>query len=402
MSLQYKVSERQLVQTATLVLAVGIVGSNGLLLSPILPDVARSYGTSTLSISRAISTYGGATALSALLLAPNIDRIGPRRALVMGMLCLLVALLGSALAPQWLGLAAAQGLAGLGAGVILPASYALATMIAPSGQEARFLGRVLIGWSLSLVAGVPASAFIAQSLGWRVSYFVLAAICAVAMIGILRLPEREKAASPAKGRGLLGPLRHPMVPLLLFVCLSFTTAFYGVYAFLADDIRQTLSISAGRSGLVVLAYGVGFAVGAFLNVYVDRLGTRRALPAALLANALTYIAMAHATHDFLAIVIVAVVWGVVAHLCLNMIVLLLSRAKPEERGAVLGLNSAMTYLGAMVGTAVAGAIYTGVGFEALAWCAALPPVLAALLLIFNRPPAQTGFMHHSTRKAALR
>ena len=49
--------------------AVSVVGSNGLALSPILSDVARSFSTSALTISTAISAYGAATAASAFLLA---------------------------------------------------------------------------------------------------------------------------------------------------------------------------------------------------------------------------------------------------------------------------------------------------------------------------------------------
>jgi len=65
-----------------LMFAVSVVGSNGLALSPILSDVARSFSTSALTISTAISAYGAATAASAFLLAARIDRIGIRRALL--------------------------------------------------------------------------------------------------------------------------------------------------------------------------------------------------------------------------------------------------------------------------------------------------------------------------------
>ena len=68
-----------------LMFAVSVVGSNGLALSPILSDVARSFSTSALTISTAISAYGAATAASAFLLAARIDRIGIRRALLCAM-----------------------------------------------------------------------------------------------------------------------------------------------------------------------------------------------------------------------------------------------------------------------------------------------------------------------------
>jgi leucine dehydrogenase len=382
MTLHDKQVENQFAGTLLLMGAVAIVGSNGLLLSPILADVGRSYATDVVAISRAISAYAGATAVSAFLLAPQIDRIGPRRAACFGMATLVAALIGSAMAPNWWMLAAAQAIAGLGAGVILPASYTLATMIAKPGDEARMLGRVLVGWSLSLVAGVPISAYIAETLGWRVSYLVLAIKALVILVGLRKLPERQLSATVSV-RTTLHALADPAILPLLFVCLCFSISFYGVYAFLADAIRHTLSVSAGQTGLVVLAYGAGFAAAIFANSVADRIGTRWFMPATLSASALIYVAMAFAVRDFAAIVVVAVVWGVVTHLCLSMIVLLLVRARPNERGTVLGLNSATTYLGAMVGTALAGVIYTHSGFQTLAWWAALPLISATLLLLIS-------------------
>ena len=63
--------------------------------------------------------------------------------------------------------------------------------------------------------------------------------------------------------------------------------------------------------------------------------------------------------------------------------MLLSRARPDRRGAVLGLNSAVTYLGAMLGTGGAGLLYALGGFPADRAAAAAALVAAAALLAGN-------------------
>ena len=70
--------------------------------------MARSFSTTPLTISTAISAYGAATAASAFFLAARIDRIGIRRTLLGGMLALIAALLLSAAAPHWLALTLAR------------------------------------------------------------------------------------------------------------------------------------------------------------------------------------------------------------------------------------------------------------------------------------------------------
>ncbi|WAI81387.1 MULTISPECIES: MFS transporter [Achromobacter] len=363
-----------------LMFAVSVVGSNGLALSPILTDVARSFSTSALTISTAISAYGAATAASAFFLAARIDRIGIRRSLLGAMLVLIAALILSATAPHWLVLTLAQALAGAAAGVILPAAYGSASLVAPVGQETRTLGRVIAGWSVSLVAGVPLSALISDAVGWRATYGTLALCATIALLGLRKLPER-RAENPAPLRlsRLLAPLSYRDVPVLLLACLAFSSAFYGVYAFLADHVRTLLALSAGKVGFIAFAYGAGFMLAGFAGApLIERLGPRRALPLALATIATVYLLLLPAAQALAAVLAIAVLWGAASQISLNLLVLLLSRARPDERGAVLGLNTCTTYLGASVGTAVAGTLYTHAGFEALGVCAAAVVGLAAL------------------------
>ncbi|MGE8638693.1 MAG: MFS transporter, partial [Achromobacter sp.] len=338
------------------------------------------FSTSALTISTAISAYGAATAASAFFLAARIDRIGIRRALLGAMVVLIAALILSAAAPHWIVLTLAQALAGGAAGVILPAAYGSASLIAPSGQEARTLGRVIAGWSVSLVAGVPLSALISDAVGWRATYGVLALCAAIALLGLRKLPER-RAENPAPLRlsRLLAPLSYRDVPVLLLACLAFSSAFYGVYAFLADHVRTLLALSAGQVGFIAFAYGAGFLLAGIAGApLIERLGPRRALPLALGAIALVYLALLPAAHALAAVLAIAAFWGAASQLSLNLLVLLLSRARPDERGAVLGLNTCTTYLGASVGTAIAGTLYTHAGFETLGLCASAAVGMAAI------------------------
>ena len=354
-----------------LILGIAVIGSNSLALSPILTDVAQSLSATPVQVARANAAYGGATAVSALLLGPTVDRVGARRILVAAMAVMALAMLASAAATGWAMLAAAQGLAGLAAGLALPATYAYATSAAAPGREAETMGRVLGGWSISLVVGVPLSAFIAGTAGWRASYVLLAALLAVAGAGFLRLRETPAAARTRGGdMSLLPALRTPAVPALLAICFAYMTAFYGVYAYLGDHLRQALDISPGTAGLVVLAYGAGFGLAGFGDRMVDRLGPPRLLPMTLVALSLVYGLMIPAASSLPALAALAFCWGFVNHFGLNIIVLLLGRASDARRGAVLALNSAVSYAGALVGAGLFGAVYERAGFLLVAVLAA--------------------------------
>jgi len=346
-----------------LILGIAVVGSNSLALSPILTDVAYSLSATPVQVARANAAYGGATAVSALLFGPAVDRVGARRILVAGFAVMTLAMLASAAATGWAMLAAAQGLAGLAAGTVLPATYAYATVAASPGREAETMGRVLAGWSISVIAGVPLSAFIAGTAGWRASYILLAVLLAGVSAGFLRLRGSSATARASAGdMSLLQALRTPGVPALLIICFAYMTAFYGVYAYLGDHLRQALGASSGTAGLVVLAYGVGFGLAGFGDRMVDRLGPSHLLPFVLGTLALVYGLMIPAASNLVALGAMAFCWGLANHFGLNIIVLLLGRASEERRGAVLALNSAVSYVGALVGAALFGAVYERGGF----------------------------------------
>jgi predicted MFS family arabinose efflux permease len=364
-------------QILILMAGIAVTGSNSLVLSPILADVAAGLGTSPVVVSYALAAYGGATALSAFVLAPWIDRAGARKALLGGLAALVLATFVSALALRWPVLVLAQGLAGLGAGVVLPAIYALAAGLAPPGRAAKMLGRVLTGWSISLVAGVPAAALASDLAGWRAPFLLLAGLAAAAFLGTLRLPDIRVPPMPRKGP--LAPLGYPGVPPLLVICLGYMSAFYGVYAFLGDHLRTGLGVSAAATGLVVLTYGIGFGLASLADPWLDRIGPRRVFPLTLLGIALIYLALVPGSASLWTAAMVTGLWGFANHLGLNTLILLLAATRPDQRGAVLGLNSAVTYLGAMLGTGAAGALYLHGGLPATAGAAALALVLAALV-----------------------
>ncbi|WP_249226997.1 hypothetical protein, partial [Pseudomonas marginalis] len=55
----------------------------------------------------------------------------------------------------------------------------------------------------------------------------------------------------------------------------------------------------------------------------------------------------------------------------------------KQRGAILGLNSATTYLGLTVGTIAASLIYPVAGFKTILLVAAIVQIAAALLAFYG-------------------
>ncbi|KIC20779.1 MFS transporter [Leisingera sp. ANG-Vp] len=322
--------------------AIGVIGANSLLLSPVVTAVSESLDATTGEVMRAASAYGLGVAAAALLLAPLGDRIGAGRLLRMALLLLAAGLAASAAAPDAWMLAAAQVLCGLAAGAALPSIYTLAMVIAPKGREARVLGLVLSGWTVSMVLGVSVSAWATDLAGWRAVYGALAGIALLLWGAAVSL---RGAGSPSgRATSPLTALRVPGILRGLLAAALLMMGFYGSYFFTGAHITQVLGHSTTQAGLLPLFYGIGFGLAVLLDPLLDRLGLARATAPVLLVIAASYVLLAAAAPNYALLLGAAVVWGVFQHLGLNLLVARLTALDLSQRGAIMGLYSTVTYL----------------------------------------------------------
>jgi predicted MFS family arabinose efflux permease len=364
-----------------LMAAVAIVGANSLSLSPIALSIGETFGAGPGAVMSAATLFGLVTAASALVLAPALDRIGLSRALCLALFGLALALAATAAAPTLAGFRWAQALAGLATGVALPATYGLAAERAPEGQSSVVLGRVLTGWTLSMVFGASGAAVLADAAGWRAVYGVLSGGAAIAVFaaaagGFLRAPLRPHSLpSPWAALSVRGIWRA------LGVCAVYMMAFYGLYGYLGTHLRRDLGVDPALAGLAPLAYGLGFGAAVWADPLIDRLGPRRVAAPVFGLLVGVYVAIGASAASAMALIALSALWGAVNHAGLNLIVGRLAALDPVRRGAILGLNSGVTYLALFAGTEVLGWIYARAGFAAAAGLAAvfiLPALTDAL------------------------
>lgn len=361
------------------VLTAGVVavGAQSFLLAPLLPDLAASLSATPTEIGRALAAYGVGVVAVALLLGSRLDRVPRATALTAGALALALSSAVSALAPNWEVLAGAQVLAGAAAGVVLPATYALAAELAAPGDGARATGRVLTGWSIALVAGVPVSTVLADAVGWRGVLGALAVLAAAQAVLVRTLPASPVPTTPRPH--LTAALRVPGVVPLLVTTLAFMTAFYAVFGFAGAEIRLLHGGGAAGAGLLALCYGTGFGLGAVTDRFAARIG----LAPVLAGLVLVYLALGATVGLLPALLAAAVAWGVVNHVVLTLVVSRLAAAAPHARGAVLALNSGATYGGAAVAGLLAGPLYEAAG---LGWVAVAAAAVVAVAVPLARKP----------------
>jgi predicted MFS family arabinose efflux permease len=372
---------------ATLALLLGVfaVGSEALVISPLLEDVADDFGTGVGSAGLAVSVYGLAVAVVAPAAGWVADRTSRRAAILLGLVVFAVAGLACAVAPSLASLVVGRALCGVGSGLFLPAAYAWVGDEVPYESRARVMGWVISGWALALVAGVPLGGLIGEVAGWREALAALALLAVVATAMAVRLlppaAARPEGVPAAARVGLRAALGVSAVRWLLLVNLLDMLAFYGVYTYLGSFLRDELEVGSGPAAGLILLYGIGVAAMSTNGWVIDRIGKARAVTLTLLVLTALFAALPFTAAAPVALGAVLILMGTQQAGFLTAMATLATNAMPAGRGAVVALMSSTTYIGVMLGAAVMGPVFEGPGYGAIGLACAAIALLAAALSV---------------------
>ncbi|MCX7351259.1 MAG: MFS transporter, partial [Alphaproteobacteria bacterium] len=364
-----------------LTLSIAAVGIQALMLSPLLTDIAAGLGTQAKEIGFAASAYGLGVASAALLAAPQLGRWPKRTAIRIAFAVLAASLFLCAFAWDWRVLAGAQLIAGLASGVIIPATYALTGDIAPPDRRSQDLGKVLFGWSIAMVAGVPLAAVLSAFVGWRGTFLIVGLVAALMPFAGALLPKATSFGAVGERVRYMDVLRLPGAWVGYLSTFAYMIAFYQTYTFIGDHVRQTHGAGAWLGGTISLAYGVGFGVGVVFDKVIDRKGPTRMLPLGLVLVSINYVVLPFAAERVLTVMAWPFFWGLANHFCMTVLVSYMNSLSPRLRGTIMGLFSFTTYFSLGTAGAVYGPIYQAHGFFAVSLASAVTVAVAAVIAL---------------------
>jgi DHA1 family inner membrane transport protein len=360
----HEANHKLIIQTLILVLGVSVIGSNAFLMSPIMHDISSSLSSTVGQTAQAVAAYGGSLALSGLLLTGYVQRFRYKTTLMASGALLTGSILGTGLAGSWQILLASQAVAGLAAGVMLPTLYAMTTVVAPKGKASATLGKVITGWSLAMVAGVPLSAFIADMLSWRYAYFLVSGLSLAATLGFLLLPNHETDKTTAPTSLTSAFKISASIPTFL-ICFLYMVSFYGVFTFLGSHVQLTLHYSATFAGFTVLTYGVGFGLAGLAGKHLDEHTPQKLVKPTLFSLALIYLSFIFLVTNYWLLLAGCLLWGFANQLGLNCLVSILTQLDQSQRVRLMGIYSAVAYGGTMLAGITFGIMYDIGSFSTL-------------------------------------
>ena len=337
-----------------------------MIMMPLGPMLMSTFGITTHEFGLLVASYSFSAAVSGLLAATFVDRF-ERRRLLLSMFALFgVATLACGLAPGYATLLIARGLAGAFGGVMGALVQTMIGDVIPFARRARASSLVSAAFSVSTVAGVPLSLWLANHFQWRAPFIFIAVLVALfILVGVRVLPEMrhhistEKQAHPfAAMFTVLRDANH--LRALLFSALIIFSGFT-VIPYITLYSVHNVGISLHDIPLVYLAGGAATLVTArLIGHWADLHGKIEVYRLVALAALLPLLVVTHigVVPLWLWLICTTTFFVLVSGRMIPAMAIITSAAQPKLRGTFMSLNATTQAFAMGLATTLAGFIIT--------------------------------------------
>jgi len=369
--------------------------------SPSIPVMARDFGVSDLDMAATISVNFLARAIASCAMGPLSDRIGRKPCLIGGMSLLAVSIAACGFAQNWELFMVSRCLQGFAESAD---TVVLAAVLDSSRDEKDYytsFSVVSIGMMLGPILGPGIGGFLANWLGWRSGFFVLAAVLAI-LIAISchcfveRAPRYQGVCYREHAKLVLFDWGRCRLLVGAALCEA---AVFGVtpnISTLMEDIFHTTELQVSAAMMVV---AISFVAGMHLSrrltscafESVKILSTYSTLTAILLL--LSGVCF-DSSLGIILISICLVFWGLGGTFCAADTLFMVSCEK--EAGMAQGIKQTLCYLASSASTLVGAALLKKPGKVAVrafvTYDASLLACMCLVLKIFclNPPESSTA------------
>jgi MFS transporter, DHA1 family, inner membrane transport protein len=380
-----------MMRLALVALAAGTfaLGMTEFVITGLLPAIAGDLGVSIPTAGLLISGY----ALTVVIGGPVVTAVVARRPRKPVLLLLLgffvVGNVLSALATNYATMLTGRVVTALCHGAFIGVATIVAGDLVRPERRSSAIGAMLSGLTLANVAGVPLGTLLGQQLGWRATFWAMAALGLLAALAtVMFVPSLD---STGEARTQLAAFRRPQVWLALGLTALAFGAVYAPFTYVAPLMTGVAGFSAGALPWLLALFGLGLVLG---NVIGARSADRRLMGTVVSASAamlVVLVAFGWTSHSRWPALVTLFVLGVVAYATVPGLTTRVITAADGDAQNLLASSSAVSAfnLGNALGAYLGGrAIIHGWGYDSTPLVGAAMEAgalaIAAVLVLLSR------------------
>jgi YNFM family putative membrane transporter len=342
--------------------AQAMVRSTDSLLPQIASDLKVTVGATSVIVTFYLLAHGSVQ----LIIGPIGDRFGKYFCVSIAAAVSTLMVIACGLAPNLPVLVAARLGCGLATGWIIPFALAFVGDVIPYERRQQVIGTFLSGQILGQMFGQAAGGVLGDFFGWRNVFFILAALLAIATLGLFyelwRNPVTHARNAPMQqGHGFVSDyttvLRNPWARTVILMAFIESFSMFGAFTYVGADLHLRFDVEFWLVGLFVGCFALG---GLIYSLSVRRLVARFGQTGlssgggALLA--LAYVTLAFEPDYWIAPLAIAAT-GLGFYMLHNTLQTNATQMTPAARGTAVAIFSAALYLGQTAGVAASGVAF---------------------------------------------
>ncbi|MEW9701239.1 MFS transporter [Paenibacillus sp. SI8] len=365
-----------------------LVGTSEYIISGILDKIADTMGISISAAGQFITIFSLVYAIGTPILMALTASV-ERKKLLMYSLGIFVFANILSFALPGIGLfVIARIIMALSAGVVVVTALGTAAKISPAGKQASSIAIIIMGFTASLIIGVPFGRIVSAAYGWKSVFGLIALLGLLAMVVLFLTIPRTKGDEPIPLLKQLALMKNTKVALGLSITFFWLGGYSIAYTYISPYLLTVTGLNEKMLSTALLAFGIASLIGSKLGgISTDKWGVPSTLIGGMLLHFLSLIALSFttATNTLVPIFAILMAWSFACWSSgpthqYNMV-----RLEPNSSGVMLGLNQSMMQLSMSTGAGIGGIAAQQISLSSITWFGAfgVAIAIAASLALFR-------------------
>lgn len=258
---------------ALVALAIGAfgIGTTEFVIAGLLPEVARDFDVTIPVAGWLITGYALSVAVGAVPMTLLGGRLR-RKHLLLGLMVIFIAgNVVSAVAPGYAVMMAGRVVAAFAHGAFFGVGSVVAASLVAPARRASAIALMFTGLTLANVLGVPMGTFLGQSFGWRSTFWVVALLGVLGLIGIATLVPSQPRDADGRIRTEFAAFRSRQVGLAVTMTVLGFGGVFAAFTYIAPMMTEVAGFSDDAISWLLVLFGAGMVIG---NLVGGRLADR--------------------------------------------------------------------------------------------------------------------------------
>jgi len=355
-----------------------LVGTSENIIAGILDKVAADTGISVAAAGQLITVFSLAFAFGTPILMGITARLERKQLLLYSLSIFIIGNAIASILPGFGFLIASRIISALSTGVFVVTSLTVASKLAPPDRQGSAIATLVMGFSTSLIIGVPLGRVIASTYDWKMIFGGIGVLGILALVLISYVIPSTSGEEPVPLRKQLTLLRQPRIAIALSITFFWILGYSIVYTYISPFLLQITGMNEQGVSIGLFAFGIASLIGSkFGGFSTDKWGVARTLISGMLMHAVVLIGLSVSAQSAVAVFPLLMLWAFSAWSSGPTQQYYLISLAPEASGIMLSLNTSILQLAMAAGAGIGGFAIEQVSLSSISWIGAAGVAIAA-------------------------